>query len=61
MRQINIDRAKTESEKKNSAIFFRRGKVGAYAEQFTSQEKLREWNSYVEQKLQETQIEMPFE
>ena len=61
MKQMNLERAKNPDMKKANDLFFRKGKVGAFAEQFESEEKLNEWNDYVEKKLKESNLDMPFQ
>ena len=60
MRKAAMDEAKDKVSKEQRGQFYRKGKVGDWKNHFDD-EKLAEWNKWIEENLQGTDIKMQFE
>ena len=60
MKKRSAEASSNEEAKKLNDTFFRKGKVGGFAEQFSSPEELEKWNQWVQKKLKEYKIPMQF-
>lgn len=55
---LHSDRLRDEKSKEFMAKFLRKGQIGSYAEYFDG-EKLAEWNRWIEENLEGTDINLP--
>lgn len=60
MRKAAAEHWKDDESKAQSKAFFRKGKVGDWKNHF-GEEKLAEWNSWIQKNLEGTDIDMQFE